>query len=87
MFLFISFIYFILRLGAEVDEHENQLRVVAHHLVQSVTMLFPSALSSAVIDIIALLNDPAVTADGNSVCETAYQVLIIYISYTIGITI
>jgi len=47
---------------------------VAHHLVQSVTVLFPSALCSAVIDIITLLNDPAVTADGNSVCETAYQV-------------
>ncbi|XP_025208646.1 protein unc-80 homolog isoform X2 [Melanaphis sacchari] len=62
--------------GVEVDEHENQLRVVAaHHLVQSVTVLFPSALCSAVIDIITLLNDPAVTADGNSVCETAYQVI------------
>jgi len=73
-FIYISFIYFILRLGVEVDEHENQLRVVAHHLVQSVTVLFPSALCSAVIDIITLLNDPAVTADGNSVCETAYQV-------------
>jgi len=72
--LFISLIYFILRIGVEVDEHENQLRVVSHHLVQSVTVLFPSALCSAVIDIITLLNDPAVTADGNSVCETAYQV-------------
>lgn len=64
----------ILYLGAEVDEHENQLRVVAHHSFQSVTVLFPSALCSAVIEIITLLNDPAVTADGNSVCETAYQV-------------
>jgi len=73
-FIFISLLYFILRIGVEVDEHENQLRVVAHHLVQSVTVLFPSALCSAVIDIITLLNDPAVTADGNSVCETAYQV-------------
>jgi len=72
--MFISLLYFILRIGVEVDEHENQLRVVAHHLVQSVTVLFPSALCSAVIDIITLLNDPAVTADGNSVCETAYQV-------------
>jgi len=73
-FIFISLLYFILHIGVEVDEHENQLRVVAHHLVQSVTVLFPSALCSAVIDIITLLNDPAVTADGNSVCETAYQV-------------
>lgn len=60
--------------GLEVDEHENPLRLVAHHSVQSVTVLFPSALCSAVIEIISLLNDPAVTADGNSVCEIAYQV-------------
>jgi len=75
--LFISLIYLILVIlciGVEVDEHENQQRVVAHHSVQSVTVLFPSALCSAVIDIITLLNDPAVTPDGNSVCETAYQV-------------
>ncbi|VVC45096.1 Hypothetical protein CINCED_3A015660 [Cinara cedri] len=61
--------------GIEIDEHENPLRVVAHHSVQSVTVLFPSALCSAVIEIISLLNDPAVTSDGNSVCETAYQVI------------
>lgn len=72
--MLISLLYFISCIGVEVDEHENQLRVMAHHLVQSVTVLFPSALCSAVIDIITLLNDPAVTADGNSVCETAYQV-------------
>lgn len=60
--------------GVEVDEHENQLRIVSHHSVQSVTVLFPSALCSAVIEIILLLNDPAVTTDGNSVCEIAYQV-------------
>uniref|UniRef100_A0A2S2Q2N9 Protein unc-80 n=1 Tax=Sipha flava TaxID=143950 RepID=A0A2S2Q2N9_9HEMI len=60
--------------GVEIDEHENPLRV-AHHSVQSVTALFPSALCSAVIEIISLLNDPAVTADGSSVCETAYQVI------------
>jgi len=72
--MLISLLYFISYIGIEVDEHENQLRVMAHHLVQSVTVLFPSALCSAVIDIITLLNDPAVTADGNSVCETAYQV-------------
>lgn len=57
-----------------MDEHENPLRVVAHHSVPSVTVLFPSALCSAVIEIITLLNDPAVTADGNSICEIAYQV-------------
>jgi len=70
-------------IGLEIDEHENQLRVVAHHSVQSVTVLFPSALCSAVIEIISLLNDPAVTDDGNSVCEVAYQVHIHFNIYNL----
>lgn len=42
---------------------------------QSLAVLFPSCLCSAVVDIIGLLDDAAVSADGNSVYEVAYQVL------------
>jgi len=41
---------------------------------QSLAVLFPSCLCSAVVDIIGLLDDAAVSADGNSVYEVAYQV-------------
>ena len=44
----------------------------SHH--KGVT-LFPSSLCSAAIYIIQLLDDPAVTLDGNAVYEIAYQVL------------
>ncbi|CAG7787075.1 unnamed protein product [Allacma fusca] len=44
----------------------------SHH--KGVT-LFPSSLCSAAIYIIQLLDDPAVTLDGNAVYEVAYQVL------------
>ncbi|XP_050528266.1 protein unc-80 homolog isoform X3 [Daktulosphaira vitifoliae] len=59
----------------EIDEHENQTRVITHHSVPTVTVLFPSTLCSAVVEIISLLNDPAVTDDGTSVYETAYEVI------------
>lgn len=37
--------------------------------------MFPSSLGSAAIFITQLLDDPAVTLDGNAVYEVAYQVL------------
>ncbi|XP_065199931.1 protein unc-80 homolog isoform X3 [Planococcus citri] len=42
---------------------------------QSLAVLFPSCLCSAVVEIISLLDDAAVSADGNSVYEVAYQVI------------
>ncbi|XKL60982.1 hypothetical protein PGB90_008039 [Kerria lacca] len=42
---------------------------------QSLPVLFPSCLCSAVVDIVTLLDDAAVSADGNSVYEIAYQVI------------
>lgn len=42
---------------------------------QCMAVLFPSCLCSAVVDIIGLLDDAAVSADGNSVYEVAYQVI------------
>lgn len=44
---------------------------------QSLPVLFPSCLCSAVVDIIKLLDDAAVSADGNSVYEVAYQVILL----------
>jgi hypothetical protein len=48
-------------------------RNLAHH-GQSALSLFPSALCSAIIQIITLLDDAAVSEDGNAVYEIAYQV-------------
>lgn len=58
-----------------VDEElaEGQMRNPAHHL-HSAHSLFPSPLCSAVIQIISLLDDAAVSLDGNAVYEVAYQV-------------
>ena len=43
-----------------------------YHLAQS---LFPSTLCSAFVEIIALLDDQAVSLDGTAVYEVAYQVV------------
>lgn len=48
-------------------------RNMSHH-GQSALSLFPSSLCSAIIQIINLLDDPAVSDDGNAVYEVAYQV-------------
>lgn len=47
----------------------------SHH-GQSALSLFPSSLCSAIVQIINLLDDPAVSDDGNAVYEVAYQVRI-----------
>lgn len=52
---------------------EGQQRNTGHHL-HSAHSLFPSCLCSAVIQIINLLDDAAVSNDGSSVYEVAYQV-------------
>jgi hypothetical protein len=44
------------------------------HPIQSAHSLFPSCLCSAVIQIVNLLDDAAVSPDGNAVYEVAYQV-------------
>ncbi|KAJ8947309.1 hypothetical protein NQ318_004561 [Aromia moschata] len=60
----------------EVDDEqaEGQPRNTIHHL-HSAHSLFPSCLCSAVVQIINLLDDAAVSADGNAVYEVSYQVI------------
>jgi hypothetical protein len=57
------------------DEEQTEAlpRNTAHH-VHSAHSLFPSCLCSAVIQIVNLLDDAAVSPDGNAVYEVAYQV-------------
>lgn len=57
------------------EEGETIPRNMLHH-GQSALSLFPSSLCSAIIQIINLLDDPAVSDDGNAVYEVAYQVCI-----------
>ncbi|CAH1139308.1 unnamed protein product [Phyllotreta striolata] len=58
-------------------EAENPTRNAGHtgHHLHSAHSLFPSCLCSAVVQIINLLDDAAVSADGNAVYEVAYQVI------------
>lgn len=58
---------------ADDEQAEGQIRNTAHHL-HSAHSLFPSCLCSAVVQIINMLDDAAVSADGNAVYEVAYQV-------------
>lgn len=55
------------------DAGETVPRNTSHH-GQSALSLFPSSLCSAIVQIINLLDDPAVSDDGNAVYEVAYQV-------------
>lgn len=69
------------------EQIEGQPRNTGHHL-HSAHSLFPSSLCSAVIQIINLLDDAAVSSDGNAVYEVAYQVssnFLIYLFYLITI--
>ncbi|XP_015837453.1 protein unc-80 homolog isoform X13 [Tribolium castaneum] len=59
---------------ADDEQAEGQTRNTVHHL-HSAHSLFPSCLCSAVVQIITLLDDAAVSADGNAVYEVAYQVI------------
>ncbi|CAH1135888.1 unnamed protein product [Ceutorhynchus assimilis] len=59
------------------DNEENegaQIRNTGHHL-HSAHSLFPSNLCAAVVSIISLLDDAAVSADGCAVYEIAYSVI------------
>ncbi|XP_029661672.1 protein unc-80 homolog [Formica exsecta] len=56
------------------DAGETVPRNTSHHS-QSALSLFPSSLCSAIVQIINLLDDPAVSDDGNAVYEVAYQVI------------
>lgn len=57
------------------EETEAEVgRSTAHH-VSVAQQLFPSCLCSAVLTIIHLLDDPAVTPDGIAVYEAAQQVI------------
>lgn len=53
---------------------DGQPRNAVHHL-HAAPSLFPSCLCSAVIQIINLLDDAAVSQDGSAVYEVAYQVI------------
>ncbi|CAH2006087.1 unnamed protein product [Acanthoscelides obtectus] len=61
----------------EVDEEQadGPPRNTATHHLHSAHSLFPSCLCSAVVQIINLLDDAAVSVDGNAVYEVAYQVI------------
>ncbi|KAG7191052.1 hypothetical protein KM043_007098 [Ampulex compressa] len=56
------------------DGGETIPRNTSHH-GQSALSLFPSSLCSAIVQIINLLDDAAVSDDGNAVYEVAYQVI------------
>ncbi|XP_024080721.1 protein unc-80 homolog [Cimex lectularius] len=60
--------------GGDEEVIEGQSRNASHH-IHSAQSLFPSCLCSAVIQIISLLDDAAVTNDGCAVYEVAYQVI------------
>ncbi|KAK6643812.1 hypothetical protein RUM43_000075 [Polyplax serrata] len=60
--------------GDEEQTDMNQGRNAVHH-TNAVHSLFPSCLCSAVIQIISLLDDAAVSSDGNAVYEVAYSVI------------
>ena len=70
--------FFIFTTGDEDQAEINQGRNALHH-TNAVHSLFPSCLCSAVIQIISLLDDAAVSSDGNAVYEVAYSVKIIYL--------
>lgn len=55
------------------DGGETIQRNTSHH-GQSAPSLFPSSLCSAIVQIIHLLDDAAVSDDGSAVYEVAYQV-------------
>lgn len=67
-----NFLLYTGNVGDE-DAGETVTRNMMHH-GQSALSLFPSSLCSAIIQIINLLDDPAVSDDGNAVYEVAYQV-------------
>lgn len=56
------------------EEAESDVGRGGSHHVSVAQQLFPSCLCSAVLTIIHLLDDPAVTADGIAVYEAAQQV-------------
>ncbi|XP_071635615.1 protein unc-80 homolog isoform X3 [Temnothorax longispinosus] len=57
------------------DAADTVPRNTQTHHAQSALSLFPSSLCSAIVQIINLLDDPAVSDDGNAVYEVAYQVI------------
>ncbi|KAJ1528104.1 hypothetical protein ONE63_008019 [Megalurothrips usitatus] len=60
----------------DADDEPDQLQARnTSHLIHSAHSLFPSCLCSAVIQIISLLDDAAVSPDGNAVYEVAYQTI------------
>nr|XP_027221615.1 protein unc-80 homolog [Penaeus vannamei] len=59
----------------EGEEAESDVGRGGTHHVSVAQQLFPSCLCSAVLTIIHLLDDPAVTADGIAVYEAAQQVI------------
>lgn len=60
------------------DGAEAMPRNTQHH-GQSALSLFPSSLCSAIVQIINLLDNAAVSDDGNAVYEVAYQVCLIVV--------
>ncbi|XP_073988249.1 unc80, NALCN channel complex subunit isoform X3 [Rhodnius prolixus] len=61
--------------GGDEEVVDGQPRNATSHHIHSAQSLFPSCLCSAVIQIINLLDDAAVSNDGCAVYEVAYQVI------------
>ncbi|XP_014281796.1 protein unc-80 homolog isoform X3 [Halyomorpha halys] len=60
--------------GCDEEAIEVGSRNTSHH-IHSAQSLFPSCLCTAVVRIINLLDDAAVSSDGSAVYEVAYQVI------------
>lgn len=76
--LYIIFHLFIMKTVVG-EEAEGEVGRTSSHHVSVAQQLFPSCLCSAVLTIIHLLDDPAVTPDGIAVYEAAQQVLMCHI--------
>ena len=73
--IYIRVVLFVVSVDEDSADEDLKPVVVGksrYHLAQS---LFPSTLCSAFVEIIALLDDQAVSLDGTAVYEVAYQVV------------
>lgn len=68
------------------DETQQQTRNASQPL-QTAQVLFPSCLCSAIVAIVDLLDDSALTTDGVAVCDLANQVYKILFSILLEIPI
>jgi len=68
-----------------VDDETQQQSRSASQPLQTAQVLFPSCLCSAIVAIVDLLDDSALTTDGVAVCDLANQVYEILVSILVRI--